>query len=40
MPESVRDEVYACADEDSPEPFRSAMINLGTKHNVPNMINW
>lgn len=29
--DSVRDQVYAFADVDSPEPFRSAMYNLGFK---------
>lgn len=27
--ETVRDQVYSLADEISPEPFRSAMINIG-----------
>lgn len=30
--DSVRDQVYAFADVDSPEPFRSAMYNLGFKN--------
>lgn len=29
--DSVRDQVYSFADKDSPEPFRSAMYNLGFK---------
>lgn len=27
--EDVRDQVYDLSDPDTPEPFRSAMINLG-----------
>lgn len=29
--DAVRDQVYAFADKDSSEPFRSAMYNLGFK---------
>lgn len=28
-PDGVRDLIYSLANPDSPEPFRSAMINIG-----------
>lgn len=27
--EKVREQIYSLADKDTPEPFRSAMVNIG-----------
>ena len=38
--EDVRDYIYSLADPASPEPFRSAMINLGTMYDIPVLRNY
>lgn len=37
---ALRNEILAIADQDSPEPFRSAMIKLGHQYGVPSLINY
>lgn len=38
--ESCRRAIYACSDEHSYEPFRSACITLGLKHNIQSLIQY
>jgi len=40
IPQRLRDELYAMADPESPEPCRSAMIKLGHQHNVKSLIDF
>jgi hypothetical protein len=38
--DSLKDELYALADTDTPEPCRSAMINIGIKYDIQSLISY
>jgi hypothetical protein len=38
--ESLRGEIFALSDPDSPEPLREALSLLGEKHNVQSLLDY
>jgi len=43
IPQALRDEIYALANEKDPqsmEPVRAAFIRIGTQYKIPELINW